>query len=135
VTSALPGPIRILIADGDPLVCRALVHLLQEVHDIAVVGTAGTAETLLEQARLLHPAVVVIDARTAQLDGLTATRRLIQQEPATRVVVVSVYDALCEQALAAGACWCLLKDGSRAELVSAIRRAAQGQCQAATSIA
>ena len=130
MTSAPRGPIRVLIADGDPLVGRALVHLLQAVDDIAVIGTADTAETLLALARQLHPTVAIIDARTARLDGLAATRRLIQQVPATRVVVVSVYAALCAQALAAGACWFLLKDGSRGELVAAIRLAAQGQCQA-----
>ncbi|HMA33896.1 MAG TPA: response regulator transcription factor [Chloroflexia bacterium] len=129
--SAPRGPIRVLIADGDPLVCRALVRLLQDAGDLEVVATASTAETVLALATQLQPAVVVVDAQTARLDGLAVTRRLGQQVPATRVVVVSVYATLCDAALAAGACQCLLKDGSRAELVAAIRLAAQGHCQAA----
>ena len=127
--SAARGPIRVLIADGDPLVCRALVRLLQDVADLEIVATAGTGERVLELAIQLQPAVAVVDAHTARMDGLAVTRSLGRQVPATRVVVVSVYAMLGEAALAAGACRFLLKDGSREELVAAIRLAALGQCQ------
>lgn len=129
--SALPGaPIRVLIADGDPLVGRALLHLLQDVGDMEVVALAADGGAALEIAGRLQPAVMVIDARTARLDGLALTRRLREQRPAPRVVVVSVYGTFRDQALAAGACQFLLKDCSRDELSAAIRRAARGHCEA-----
>jgi DNA-binding NarL/FixJ family response regulator len=129
--SALPrSPIRVLIADGDPLVGRALRHLLQDVVDLEVVALAVDGGTALESAGRLQPAVMVIDAGSARLDGLALTRRLREWQPAPRVVVVSVYGTFRDQALAAGACQFLLKDCSRDELSAAIRRAAQGQCAA-----
>ena len=123
-------PIRVLIADGDPRVGRALGRLLRDADEVEVVATATAAGTVLEIAAQLQPAVVVIDARMAQLDGLAVTRRLRQMVPATQVVVVSVYATFREPALAAGACQFLLKDCSRAEFVAAISLAAAGQCQA-----
>jgi DNA-binding NarL/FixJ family response regulator len=94
------------------------------------VGTTSDDGAVVALAGQLHPAVVVVDARMAQLDGLTVTRSLYRQPAAPPVVVLSVYGTLRDQALAAGACRFLLKDCSRAELVAAIRLAAQGQCQA-----
>src|SRR6478672_5286735 len=84
-------PIRVLIADGDPLVCRALVRLLQDAAEVDVVATATDGGAVLDRAGQFDPAVAVIDARTARLDGLAVTRRLCQQAPAIRVVVLSVY--------------------------------------------
>jgi DNA-binding NarL/FixJ family response regulator len=129
--SALPQvPIRVLIADGDPLVGRALLHLLQDIGDMKVVALAADGWAALEIAGRLQPAVMVIDARTARLDGLALTRRLRERRPAPRVVVVSVYATFRDQALAAGACQFLLKDCSRDALSAAIRRAAWGHCEA-----
>jgi DNA-binding NarL/FixJ family response regulator len=129
--SATPqAAIRVLIADGDPLVGRALLRLLQNADDVEVVAIATDGWGTLEIVGQLQPAVVVVDARTARLDGLTLTRRLREQVPAPRVVIVSVYETLRDQALAAGACQFLLKDCGRTELVAAIRQAADGHCQA-----
>lgn len=127
--SAPRSPIRILIADSDPRVGRALARLLQAVGDLDVVATASTSESALALAGRLRPTVAVVDAWTAGLDGLALTRSLAAQAPAPRVVMVSVYAMLGGPALAAGACRFLLKDGSREELAAAIRLAAQGRCE------
>ena len=122
-------PIRVLIADGDRLVGRALVRLLQDAVDIEVVATAADERVALKLAIQQQPVVALIDARTAHLDGMALTQNLRQQSPATQIIVLSVYATFRDQALAAGACRFLLKDCGRGELVAAIHLAARGQCQ------
>jgi DNA-binding NarL/FixJ family response regulator len=121
--------IRVLIVDGDPLICRALVRLLKDAPDVEVVATANDALVTLALAEQFRPAVVLLDAGTARLDGRALTRSLRQQAPAIQVVMLSVYATMREPSLAAGACRFLLKDSGRDELVGAIRLAARGQCQ------
>jgi DNA-binding NarL/FixJ family response regulator len=123
------GPVRVLVADGDPLVSRALVRLLQDASAVEIVAVA--ADGVAAQALALHlqPAVAVLDARTAQPDGMVLLRHLRLLAQAPRIVVLSVYATCREQALAAGACQFLLKDCGRDALVAAILLAAQGHCQ------
>jgi DNA-binding NarL/FixJ family response regulator len=123
------APIRVLVADGDPLICRALVRLLHDSVDVEVIATSAKGEEVLEIAGRLLPAVALVDAHTARMDGMKVTQSLCQQVPATRVIILSVYEALRDEALSAGACRFLLKDGGRDGLVAAIRLAASGQCE------
>ncbi len=122
-------PIHVLIADGDPFVCRALVRLLQDFVDIQIVATAADGLATIELAIQLQPAVALVDAWTTRLDGMEVTRMLREQVPATRVVILSVYATLRDQALASAACRFLLKDCGRDELVAAILLAARDQCE------
>ena len=124
------GPVRVLVADGDPLVSRALVRLLQDASAVEIVAIAADGVAALALALHLQPAVAVLDARTAQPDGMLLLRHLRSLAQAPRIVVLSVYATVREQALAAGACQFLLKDCGRDALVAAILRAAQGQCEA-----
>jgi len=126
--------IRVLVADGDPLVSRALVRLLRNSVDVEVIATAKSEDEVLKLADQLHPAVALVDARTARLDGMKdkqslSKQSLCEQIPATRVIILSVYEALRDEALSTGACRFLLKDGGRDALVAAIRLAANGQCE------
>jgi DNA-binding NarL/FixJ family response regulator len=84
------APIRVLIADGDPRVGRALGRLLHDAVEVEVVATATDGAASLEYGSRLQPAVAIVDAGTARFDGLALTRSLCQQTPAARVVVVSV---------------------------------------------
>lgn len=122
-------PIRILIADGDPMVGRAFVHLLQDAVDVEVVATAADEGAAIGLAVQLEPAVALVEAGTAHLDGMRLTRRLCREVPSMRIIVLSVYATFREQALATGACRFLLKDCGREELVEAILLVADGQCQ------
>ena len=125
-----PGaPVRVLVADGDPLVSRALVRLLQDAPEVEIVAVAADGAAALAHALHLQPAVAVLDARTAQPDGMVLLRHLRLLAQAPRIVVLSVYATFREQALAAGACRFLLKDCGRDVLVAAILLAAQGHCQ------
>ncbi len=119
------APIRVLIADGDPLVCRALARLLSTSTSVEVIATSADRDEALELAGRLHPAVALVDAHTARLDGMELTKSLCRQTPATRVIVLGLYDALRDDALSAGASHFLLKDGGRDTLVAAIRLVAR----------
>ncbi len=123
-------PIRVLIADGDPLVCRALARLLRNSAGVEVIATSADQDEVLELAGQFHPSVALVDARTAQMDGMEVTRSLLRRYPGTRVIVLGVYATMRDQALVAGACRFLLKDCSGDTLVEAIRLAANGDCDA-----
>ena len=126
------APIRVLIADGDPLVCRALVRLLHDSADVEVIATAKDEDEVLAFAGQFQPAIALIDARTVRLnglDGMDVTRSLSHSFPATQVIILGVYETIRKQALSAGACRFLLKDCSRDTLVEAIRLAANGLCE------
>jgi len=138
-------PIRVLIADGDPLICRALVRLLHDTVDVEIIATAKDEDEVLELAGQFQPAVALVDARMGRkgmsaarvdlidglerMDGIKVTQSLCRQLPATRVIILGVYATMRDQALSAGACRFLLKDCSRDTLVEAIRLAASGQCE------
>ena len=121
------APIRVLIADGDPLVCRALTRLLSTSANVEVIAASSDRDEVLELAGRLLPAITLVDAHTVRMDGMWLTKSLCQQVPATRVIVLGLYDALRAEALSAGACRFLLKDSSRDALVEAIRLTASGQ--------
>lgn len=124
------APMRVLIADGDPLVCRALARLLHKSASVEVVATSSDRDEVVELAGRLRPVVTLVDAYTARLDGMDVTRTLARLFPATRVIVLGVYATMREEALLAGACRFLLKDCSGEALVEAIRLAASGECKA-----
>jgi DNA-binding NarL/FixJ family response regulator len=123
-------PIRVLIADGDPLVCRALTHLLTRSPSVDVIATSSDRDEVLELAGRLNPAVALVDAHTVRMDGLDVTRTISRLHPTTRVVALGVYPTMRDQAIIAGACRFLLKDCSGVALVEAIRLAASGECGA-----
>ncbi len=129
------APIRVLIADGNPLVCRALARLLGNSAGVEVIATSVDQDEVLDLTDRLHPDVALVDARAARLgdtsrmDGMEVTRCLCHMSPAARVIVLGIYATMRNQALTAGACRFLLKDCSRDTLVEAIRLAANGECE------
>ncbi len=121
--------IRMLIVDGDPLVCRAVVRLFQSAPDVEVIGSATNRTDAFELVDRLHPDVIVVEASSRRLDGLELTSELHRMSPEMRIVVLSVYGALEEDALLAGACRFLRKDAGQAEMWASVRLAAAGHCQ------
>jgi len=106
--------------------------------DIDVVGEAATGSGALEQVRVEHPDVVVMDIRMPEMDGLEATRRITSdpQLSDTRVLVLTTFelDEYVFGALDAGASGFLLKGGELADLVHAIRVIAGGESLLAPSV-
>ncbi|MHB8313905.1 MAG: response regulator [Candidatus Dormibacteria bacterium] len=131
-------PIRIALADDQPLVRVALRALAEADFEIEVVGEAGNGRELLELARRTRPDVAVVDIRMPVMDGLEATRQLAL-DPAlakTRVLILTTFeiDEYVFAALRAGASGFLLKDEEPAELLRAIRVIAQGDSLLSPSV-
>jgi DNA-binding NarL/FixJ family response regulator len=114
---------KVLIADDHRIVREGLRSLLQEQPDLEVVAEADNGRQALELAAQHEPDVVVMDVAMPQLNGIEATRRLMNDQPETKVVALSMHSdrRYVAEALKAGASAYLLKDGAFEELVSAIR--------------
>jgi two-component system response regulator NreC len=115
--------IRVLIADDHAVVREGLAHVIAEQADMRVVAEAGDGETALAACREHEPHVVLLDMRMPGLGGVAAIRRIREGCPASRVLVLSMYEDqhYVRAALAAGAHAYLGKRSSAAVLLSAIR--------------
>ncbi|GID92564.1 response regulator [Amorphoplanes digitatis] len=126
--AAATRPVRVLLADDQPMLRSGLRMALTGAEGLAVVGEAGDGVEAVDLARRLLPDVVVMDVRLPRLDGLAATRAISGSGLPVRVLILTALDA-DEQvlaAVAAGAAGYLCKDVPPAELVSAIRAVAGG---------
>lgn len=121
--------ITVLLADDHTLVRQGLRVLLEAQPDITIAGEASNGREAVQLAGTLHPDVVVMDIAMPLLNGMEATRQIIQQIPGTRVLILSSYndDEYVHQLTEAGASGYLLKQAAVAELVSAIREAVKGK--------
>ena len=129
--------IRILLVDDQALFREGLRTLLSVRPDLEVVGEAGNGQEAVEAAAKLRPDVVLMDLRMPVLNGVAATRRLQQELPEIKVIVLTTFDddEYVFDGLRAGAVGYLLKDVSSDKLVEAIRAAAQGDSFLEASIA
>ncbi len=121
--------IRVLVVDDQALVRGGLAVLLDAAADVAVVGEAADGAEAVEAAHRLRPDVVLMDIRMPVLDGIAATRRILERDPDVRVLVLTTFDvdAHVYDALRAGASGFLLKDALPEELLRAVRVVAAGE--------
>jgi len=130
--------LRLLIADDQPLMRRALADCLRVEPDIEVVAEAGNGQQAVDLATRLRPDVAILDIRMPVLDGVEATRRIVHATPPlpTRVIVVTTFDLdeYIVTALRAGASGFLLKDATPEELVRAVRVVAGGDALLAPAV-
>jgi DNA-binding NarL/FixJ family response regulator len=121
--------IRVLAADDQRVVREGLAMLLGLLPDVEVVGTAADGEEVLALAAELRPDVILMDLRMPRMDGVEATRRLRERDPAVKVIVLTTYadDRSVLDALRAGALGYLTKDAGAAEIQQALHRVAGGQ--------
>lgn len=122
-------PIRVLIADDHRLVRAGMSELLRDEAGIEVVGEAGDGEAVLEMAPRLRPDVILMDVQMPRLGGIEATRRLNETQPEARVIAISALEAdpVPARILEAGAWGFLGKGAEPAEVVTAVRRVADGE--------
>ena len=127
--SELRSPIRVVIADDHAIVREGIRQVLDGTEGIAVVGEARNGLEAIEQAQLLVPDVVVLDVSMPGQSGLEVAKQLKRALPATRVLMLSVYDntEFVLEAVRAGADGYLLKDSSPSELRAAIRTVMAGE--------
>jgi len=129
--------IRILIADDHPVVRAGLQGMLASQSDFELVGEAATGNQAVTLSALLHPDVILMDLRMAEMDGAAATAYIQTQQPGTPVLILTTYDTNADilRAIEAGATGYLLKDTPREDLFAAIRSVAQGKAVLAPTVA
>jgi len=120
--------IRVLLADDQALVRAGFRMILKAEPGIEVVGEAGDGSEAAARTRALGPDVVLMDVRMPVMDGIEATRRIVDGEGAPRVLVLTTFDLdeYVYEALRAGASGFLLKDAPEEQLVAGIRIVADG---------
>ncbi len=125
----MEGAIRVLIADDHPLFREGMRGRLERVTDVEVVGEASSGDEAVGRARELKPAVVLMDIKMPGVNGIEATRRILESNPHVGVVVLTMFedDDSVFAAMRAGAKGYLLKDSGGREVLNAIRAVASGE--------
>jgi DNA-binding NarL/FixJ family response regulator len=128
--------IRVLVADDQAMVRAGFRMLLADEDDIEVVAEATNGLEAIERAERFRPDVVLMDIRMPELDGLTATRRVLEACPGVHVLVLTTFglDEYLYEALRAGASGFVLKDDPPEQLIAAVRIVATGDALLSPSV-
>ena len=128
-------PLRIALVDDQELVRTGFRMILDAQRDMCVVGQASDGAGALPMVRTTRPDVVLMDIRMPALDGIAATRAVLEADPGIKVIVLTTFDLddYLVAAMRAGASGFLLKDTTAPELVAGIRAVARGDSVVAPS--
>lgn len=123
-----PDEVRVLLVDDQELVRSGLRRILRRKDGFVIVGECSDGDEVLAAVAETNPDVVVMDLRMKRVDGIEATRRLREREPAPPVLVLTTFDddELLSGALRAGAAGFILKDSPAEDLIHAVRTVAAG---------
>ena len=121
--------IRVLLADDHTVMRNGLRLLLERQGDLTVVGEASDGRQAVDMAASDNPDVVVMDIAMPNMNGIEATRRIVERRPEIGVVILSMHydESYVIRSLKAGARAYLLKDAVKTELIAAIQAVAQGR--------
>ncbi len=116
-------PIKVLICDDQEIVCEGLEHILESDPEIKVVGIANNGAEALQLIPIHFPDLILMDLKMPVMNGVVAIRKIREQFPHIRVLVLTTYDddEWLFDAIRSGAAGYLLKDRPRNELVNAIK--------------
>lgn len=125
----MSSTLHVLLADDHDIVRAGLRSVLESMSAVRVVGEASNGREAVELAAEKEPDLVVMDLSMPDLNGFEATRRILEEHPDSRVLVLSVHrgEEYVREALRAGATGYLLKESSRDELERALRALNRGQ--------
>ena len=131
------GKVTVLLVDDHAVVREGYRRLLERRGDIVVVGEAGNAEDAHKLFTELSPQVVVMDIAMPGVSGIEAMRRMLTQQPDTRVLIFSMYEdsIFAHRALQAGACGYVTKASAPNVLVEAVHVVARGKKYISADIA
>ena len=126
----------VLLADDQELMRMGFRMVVDSQPDLSVVGEAASGAEAVEAVARLRPDVALMDVRMPEMDGVEATRRIVDAGRETRVIILTTFDLdeYVYAALRAGASGFLLKDAQPAELLTAIRAVAAGDAVVAPSV-
>ncbi|MEE6259917.1 response regulator transcription factor [Plantactinospora sonchi] len=129
-------PVRVLLADDQPLLRTGFRMVLGAEEDLDIVGEAGDGVEAVDLSRRLLPDVVLMDIRMPRMDGVAATRAIVDARLPVRVLILTTFDLdeYVVGALRAGASGFLAKDVPAEDLVTAIRTVAAGEAVVAPRI-
>jgi len=115
--------------DDHALVRRGFRRILEDEEDIAVAGEASDGQEAVKLARELRPQVIIMDCALPGMNGLQATRQILEDLPQTLVLMLSMHpeETWVQQALAAGARGYILKNAMELDLGAAVRRVVGGE--------
>lgn len=121
--------LRIVIVDDHPMVAEGIQSILESYDDVEVVGTMTGGRAVIEHLDDLNPDVILMDLNMPDMGGLSATERVLEQRPGTRIVILSMHDSpeYISSALNHGAMGYLLKDVPTDEIKLAIDTVMQGK--------
>jgi DNA-binding NarL/FixJ family response regulator len=126
----------VLLADDQELMRMAFRMVIDTQPDIEIVGEAANGREAVDASLKLEPDVVLMDVRMPELDGVQATRTIVESQRDTRIIILTTFDLdeYVYAALQAGASGFLLKDTPPADLLSAIRAVASGDAVVAPRV-
>ena len=130
-------PIRVAIAEDQRLVTRMLGRFIDDEPDMEIVGEAYNGEEAIALCQEKRPAVVLMDVSMPVMDGISATRKIREQVPETKILILTTHasDTHVFNGIKAGARGYLLKNGTPEELAGAIRTVFAGDTIASADIA
>lgn len=125
----MTNKLKVLLVDDHALVRRGFRRMLEDEPSLQVVGEASDGLEAVQLAEQLRPEVIVMDCALPQINGIEASRRILAKQPETAILMLSMHseDTLIRQALEAGAKGYVLKNAMDLDLVSAIKRVAEGK--------
>jgi DNA-binding NarL/FixJ family response regulator len=129
--------LRVLIADDHPLFRKGMRTLLNATAETEVIGEATNGQEVIELAATLQPDVILMDLQMPGMNGMEATRQILQQSPRICILVVTLFedDASVFNALRAGARGYILKDAKEEEMLRAIKAVGSGEAIFSPAIA
>ncbi|MFQ5875590.1 MAG: response regulator [Dehalococcoidia bacterium] len=122
-------PIRVLLADDHTLFRKGIRTILENIHDVEVAGEAANGQEAVAQARELVPDVILMDIQMPKINGIEATRNILQENPHIGVILVTMFDdpESVFSGMRAGARGYVLKEAEPEELHRAIGAANRGE--------
>jgi DNA-binding NarL/FixJ family response regulator len=127
----------VALADDHPIFLAGLRNLIEAEEDLELVGQANSGQSALKMIREKLPDVAIVDISMPEINGIVLTRRLVEECPSVRVIILTLYEehSFLKQALAAGARGYVQKRSAAENLVRAIRGAMSGKVYVDPSLA